>query len=407
MSNKHYDIVIVGGGMVGAALACALARLPINVAVLDAFRPVLDWPPKDYDLRVSAITRASQRFFQAIGAWEGMAERRITPYSDMHVWDATGSGQIHFDAAEIAEPNLGHIIENSVIQAALLHTMEQATNIDYLAPARLKSMHHDANSASLTLEDGSQIDTKLIVGADGARSWVRQQAGIDTLGWAYDQKGVVCTVKTENSHQSTAWQRFLPTGPLAFLPIEDRCSIVWSTTEEEANKLLQLSDEDFLARLNEALGDSPLGQVKETGKRAAFPLRLQHSKDYVQPRLALIGDAAHTIHPLAGQGVNLGLLDAAALFDVIENAVNKKQDVGRYDLLRKFERSRKSDNLLMMGSMDAFKKSFSNDNSLLSMGRNLGLSLTNALPPLKNEIIRHAMGLKGELPRLSRPSVVA
>lgn len=400
----EYDITIVGGGMVGAAIACALAPLNLRIAVLDAFVASTQWQPdEEFDLRVSALTRASQRFLNTIGAWEGMTARRIYPYRDMHVWDATGDGNIHFDCAELAEPDLGHIIENKVIQATLVERMQQFDNIHYLAPVKAVKLETSPQQACLTLEDGRQIISKLIVGADGARSWVRQTVGIETSGWPYGQKAVVCVVTTEHSHQNTCWQRFLPTGPLAFLPMEgNRSSIVWSTTHEEADELLQLDESEFMARMSEALGDSPLGKVITTSKRAAFPLRLQHSHEYVRERIALAGDAAHAIHPLAGQGVNLGFLDAAALVELIRDRLEKGRDFGRYSNLRKYERARKSDNLLMMSSMDGFKRLFSNDNRLASLSRNLGLDLADRLTPLKNEIIQHAMGLKGDLPPLSR-----
>jgi 2-octaprenylphenol hydroxylase len=321
----------------------------------------------------------------------------------MHVWDATGDGNIHFDCAELAVPSLGHIIENHVIQSTLVERMQGFNNISYLAPVKAASLRVSSERAELQLEDGRQLNSKLIVGADGARSWVRETLGINTNGWAYGQKGVVCTVSTEHSHQDTCWQRFLPTGPLAFLPMTDNhSSIVWSTTEEQADELLQLDDESFMTRMTEALGDSPLGKVISTSRRAAFPLRRQHSEEYVRDRVVLVGDAAHTIHPLAGQGVNLGLLDAAALAETIGERLKKGRDIGRYSNLRKYERARKSDNLLMMASMDGFKRLFSNDNRLASVSRNLGLDITDRVIPLKHEIIHHAMGLKGDLPPLAR-----
>ena len=402
MSNKQYDVLIIGGGMVGAALACGLGDSQLSVAVIEAREPDLNWPPSEYDIRVSAITRASQRIFENIGAWEGMQKRRVSAYRDMHVWDATGPGVIHFDAAELGEPDLGHIIENSVIQAALVERLKEFSNIDYLCPQSLAGFEWADDGVTVTTATGESMFAGLLVGADGGRSWVREQAGIGVKGWAYDQTAVVCTVETETPHQQTCWQRFMPTGPVAFLPLDDgSSSIVWSTSPEQAEALTAMSETDFCQQLGEAL-DGHLGQVTRVGKRGAFPLRLQHAEQYVRPRLALVGDAAHTIHPLAGQGVNLGLADAATLVQVIQDAVSAREDLGSYAVLRRYERWRKADNLTMLASMDGFKRLFSNDRLPLRWLRNLGLSITNALPPIKNNIIRYAMGLSGTLPRLAR-----
>ncbi|MDH5359918.1 MAG: UbiH/UbiF/VisC/COQ6 family ubiquinone biosynthesis hydroxylase [Gammaproteobacteria bacterium] len=406
MNNKQYDVLIVGGGMVGAALACGLAQnehgRPLSVAVVEAREPDLRWPPADYDIRVSAITRASQRIFENIGAWKGMVRRRVSPYRDMHVWDATGSGVIHFDAAELGEPDLGHIIENSVIQAALVEHLQQFTNIDYLCPLQLSTVEWTDEGVTITTASGEQLNARLLVGADGGRSWVREQAGIQVKGWAYDQTAVVCTVSTEKSHQLTAWQRFMPTGPVAFLPLDDgSSSIVWSTSPQQAEALLTMDEGEFCTQLGRAL-DGRLGQVTHVGQRGAFPLRLQHASEYVRPGLALVGDAAHSIHPLAGQGVNLGLADAATLVQIIQDALVAKEDFGSLAVLRRYERWRKADNLTMLASMDGFKRLFSNNRLPLRWLRNLGLSLTNALAPVKNNIIRFAMGLNGTLPRLAK-----
>jgi len=401
-SQTQYDLIIVGGGMVGAGLACALGGGTLRVAVVESREPELAWPPVDYDIRVSAITRASQRFFENVGAWKGLQQRRVHAYSDMHVWDATGSGVIHFDSADIGEPDLGHIIENSVIQAALVERLQQFDNIDFLCPVQLESVYWDEQTASVTTTAGATLSARLLVGADGARSWVRQQAGIGVKGWSYDQSAVVCTVQTEGPHQDTCWQRFMPTGPLAFLPMADNhSSIVWSTSPEQAQSLLALEEGDFCRVLGDGL-ENRLGKVVSVGQRGAFPLRLQHAEQYVKPRLALVGDAAHTIHPLAGQGVNLGLADAATLAELLLEAAASHQDIGALPLLRRYERWRKADNLTMMAAMDGFKHLFGNDRLPLRWVRNLGLNLANGLLPLKNLLIRYAMGLSGTVPGLSR-----
>ena len=246
-----YDIVISGGGMVGAALACALGGSSLRVALLESAPLERIRPSNEIDLRVSAITRASQRIFNAVGAWEGITAWRVSPFRDMRVWDAAGGGRIHFDSAGIGEPLLGWIIENRVIQHALLTRTQSFDNVDFLCPAALSLIGRRTHELHLQLKDGREFYSRLLVGADGANSRVRQWAGIDTVGWGYGQKALVCTVRTALSHEETAWQRFLPTGPLAFLPLHDgRCSIVWSTTPEQAGHLLEL-DEDAFGRARE------------------------------------------------------------------------------------------------------------------------------------------------------------
>ena len=307
--SKHYDIIIVGGGMVGATLACGLAEEAENlkIAVIDAIEPK-GWDINSYDMRVSAITRASQTLFRNIGVWEKIVEQRVSPYHDMFVWDEGGKGKLHFDSADMGEADLGHIIENRVIVKALYLRMQEFPQIELHCPAKLESIEFNQNEASLILEDKTELSASLVVAADGTRSWVRQQADIAVKGWDFDQAALVTTVKTEKYHQDTAWQRFLNTGPLAFLPLtEGYSSIVWSTSPEEAKRLTDLSEAEFAVELEQAF-ESKLGKVESVANRAVFPLRLFETLHYVKPRLALVGDAAHTIHSLAGQGVNLGLI---------------------------------------------------------------------------------------------------
>ncbi len=398
-----YDLIIVGGGMVGSALACALDDADLKIALLEGAASERIRPTEDLDIRVSAINRASQRVFAAVGAWDGMTAWRVSPFRDMRVWDAGGSGQIHFDSASLGEPLLGWIIENRVIQFALLERARQLPGVELLCPAALETAHpQDGSIWRITLNDGREFTTRLLVGADGAQSKVRQLAGIDTGGWEYDQKAVVANVRTAEPHRETAWQRFLPTGPLAFLPLHDgRCSIVWSTSPERADSLLALDEHDFAHALGEAL-EWRLGPIIQVGVRGAFPLRLQHARGYVKPGLALIGDAAHVVHPLAGQGVNLGLLDAATLAEVIADAVAEQREIGSLKVLRRYERWRKGDNLVMLGVMDGFKRLFGASLPPVPLLRNIGLKLTDAAGPLKNLIARRAMGLEGDLPRLAR-----
>ncbi len=400
--THDFDLLIVGGGMVGASLACALGDTPLRIGVVESHTAQSEWPSDSYDIRVSAITRATENVFRLIGAWDGMEQRRVTPYGAMDVWDATGSGSIGFDCADLGEPNLGYIIENRVILAALLERMAQFDNIELLCPAQVAELQRDEVSATLTLADGSSYSAALIVGADGANSWVREQAGITTTGWPYEQTAVVATIKTAKHHHGVAYQRFMPEGPLAFLPMPNGLSsIVWSTTPERAAELVELDEASFLAELQLAFGDK-LGAMESTGPRGAFPLLLRHANRYSDERLVLVGNAAHAIHPLAGQGLNLGVSDIAALAELLLDAKNNKQDVGEFALLRRYERWRKADNVTVMAAMDGFKRLFSNDSAPLSLLRNIGLTIADNAGPAKKLMMRRALGLSGDLPRLSR-----
>ena len=395
------DLIIVGGGMVGAALGCALGEAGFSVTVLERREPQRVWPDDEVDLRVSALTRASQRILENLGAWERMAELRISPYTDMEVWDAAGSGRIHFSAAEIGEPNLGHIVENRVTQLALWERLEKLPNVSLRFPAGVSQLLLEQGPA-LRLADGELMRAGLIVAADGRDSQIRAMAGIGTKGWDYDQHAIVATVSPELHHGFTARQRFMKTGPLAFLPIDDgRCSIVWSTSPEQAGELMALDEEAFCAALTQA-SERMLGEVTAVGPRGVFPLRLGHAETYIKPGLALIGDAAHAIHPLAGQGVNLGFLDAAALAETLIEARKAGREIGSQSTLRRYERARKGGNMAMLAAMDAFKRTFSNEILPLRLARNLGLSLADNAGPLKGMLVRRALGLSGELPALAR-----
>jgi len=401
-NQQQFDIIINGGGMVGLLLANALAMHKLSIAIIETGTRQPAWNKDQFDLRVSAITRASQQIFTTLGIWQDMATMRISPFREMHVWDSTGDGVIHFDSAEIGQDCLGHIIENSVIQLALYQHLQSFDNVYWFQPASPSELQLNGERVVLTLDDEANIAAKLLVGADGGQSWVRKQADIAVRATDYKQNAVVATVKTQLFHQETAWQRFMPTGPLAFLPLTDGySSIVWSTTPAHADELLEMDDGSFKQALAEGF-DYKLGEIIETSARAKFPLRGQHAKNYVKERLVLIGDAAHTIHPLAGQGVNLGFADAATLAEVLVDAVRAKQDIGSLKTLRRYERWRKGDNLAMLTAMTGFKTLFGNNNVALKSLRNTGLNIANNLLPVKNTIIRHAMGLDGDLPKLAR-----
>lgn len=403
-TQKQCDLLIVGGGMVGTALAAALRGSDIQTVLLEGLEPTA-WTADEYDLRVSAITRASERILQSVGAWQGITQRRVSPFSDMQVWDAGGDGSIHFDSADIGEPYLGHIIENSAIVDALREVVTapgQADNIECIEGLRFTGYTQTDDHLNVSLDDGSVIECSLLIGADGRQSPVRDAAGIAVQGQPYGQHALVATVSTALDHQHTAWQRFLPDGPLAFLPLADgRCSIVWTTTPEQAAELVELEDKVFCERLGAAFAHR-LGDITATSERACYPLIQQHAQSYTADHVALVGDAAHAIHPLAGQGVNLGFLDAASLAEILLQTVQHKRPIWDPQALARYQRWRKGDNLTMMWSMTAFKQLFGSQMTPLRLLRNMGLSMVDRAGPVKQDIIRHAMGLSGDLPRLAR-----
>lgn len=398
----HVDVAIIGGGMVGAALGCACADRGLSVAVLDGQPPQREWPAGQVDLRVSALSRASQRLLERIGVWPRMLELGVSPYREMVVWDAVGGAEIHFDAAELGEPDLGHIVENRVTRLALWERLEALGQVQLLCPASLSQLETDGAPAQLRLADARRLSADLVVGADGRASFVREALGIQTETLDYAQRAIVANVEVAHWHRETAWQRFLPTGPLAFLPLADgRCSIVWSADECRAEQLLALDDAGFINELEVAFAKR-LGPILGVGPRAAFPLRRHHARDYIRPGAALVGDAAHSIHPLAGQGVNLGFLDVAALVDALDHARSHRRSLGGMHSLRRYERARRSDNATMVAAMDGFKRVFGNRNPVFVGARNLGLAAAEHLPGVKALFIRQALGLGTDLPTLAR-----
>jgi len=408
-TRRHdFDVMIVGGGMVGAALAALLARDERlgrwRVAIVE---PVQARAPDDdtVDLRVSAISRASERILRSVDAWDALA-RHACPYSEMIVWDAASRSDardaLRFTAAETGEPDLGHIVENLRLQWALLESRwaRSATTLR----GGLESLEFDEDAARLMLDDGRHFSCALVVGADGGRSRTRELAGIGRAGWSYEQSAVVAHLRTERPHRHTAWQRFLPDGPLAFLPLSDgRVSLVWSTSTSITDEL-QAADRDAFGRRVTEASDRVLGAVRLDSGRAALPLAMWHSREYVRPRLALVGDAAHTIHPLAGQGVNLGFLDAACLVEVLGDAVEAGADpFGRREL-RRYERWRRSENALMLGATDTLNRLFGEKSVAVAAARRLGLTIVAGQPLLRRALVQRALGLAGDLPELvTRP----
>jgi 2-octaprenylphenol hydroxylase len=389
--TKNYDVIIIGGGIVGLTFACSLPA-KLRVAVLESKPSNAKFTDK-YDLRVSAINHDSQHNFANIHVWDAMQKMRVSPFRGMQVWDTSGQGSIEFDCLQIAAPCLGYIIENRVMQQAL-HECIKKIGVDYISPAQPQALQLQENNIVLKLEDGSQLTSELIVGADGANSWVREQSAIDINTWPYQHNAIVTTIKTELPHQQIARQWFLADGILALLPLQEKnhCSIVWSTTPEQALRLQRLSELEFNAALTVASARC-LGELQKLDALQIFPLQMRHAKHYVKQRVALIGDAAHTIHPLAGQGVNLGLLDAAKLAEVVAAAAEKNRDIGALDTLRRYERARKGHNLLMIGLMEVFKRSCSTQQSFIVNARTTGFNLVNKSNLLKNFFMRQASGL--------------
>ncbi|CAH0154917.1 2-octaprenylphenol hydroxylase [Pseudomonas sp. Bi70] len=403
------DLIIVGAGMVGSALALALREQGLECLVLDGGPMTVE--PFDasagYEPRVSALSMASQRILERLGAWPGVLARRSCPYSEMHVWDGSGTGNIHFSAGSVHALTLGHIVENRVVQDALVERLH-ASGVGLLADARLERMRHSGDDWLLTLADGRELRTPLVIAADGANSAVRRLAGCETREWDYLHHAIVTSVRCAEAHQATAWQRFTDEGPLAFLPLGERdgehwCSIVWSTTPDHATGLMALDDQAFSTALGQAF-EHRLGQVLHVDRRLCIPLRQRHAKRYVEPGLALIGDAAHTIHPLAGQGVNLGFLDAAVLAEVLAQAAARGERLADERVLSRYERRRMPHNLAMMAAMEGFQRLFQSDSLTLRLARNAGLDLVNGLEDAKALFVRQALGLSGDLPDLARVS---
>ncbi len=399
----NVDVCIVGGGMVGVVQALALGLAGVKVVVVEANASPAAMP-EPYALRVSALTRASQRILEALGVWVEIPAERLSPYAKMQVWDAGGFGKIGFDAAEIGQPNLGHIVENGV----LLHTLERRAEaceaIRWVRGETVDAVEFTKAGVKIRLS-GERIQADLVIGADGALSRVRELVGIDVSRKSYDQRAVVANVRTEHPHAQTARQLFLRSGPLAFLPLPEphANAVVWSTDPDHAAHLLKLSPVEFCTELGCAF-DHRLGMLESSSETRAFALQRIHALEYTRPHLALVGDAAHVVHPLAGQGVNLGLLDAAALAEQLLEGRAKGRGLGGRVALRRYERWRKGHNRLTQSAMDGFRWLFGQTTPPLRFARSIGLSVADRTPMLKHQLMVRAMGLAGDMPRLARTS---
>ena len=428
---QKFDLLIVGGGMVGLTLALAVRQQSeLSVAIVDN-APVgelngelSETLSEEPEVRVSAINAASQQMFSNLNVWQDIIDQRAQPYHDMHIWDKAGYGQLDFSLNDVNLSSVGHgpeqlgfIIENKVIRNALWHKAAQDSGIEFFTENKLQQLNPSDNEVFATFEPNSNnsqpmpIVAKLVVGADGANSWVRKQMNVPLTFRDYDHHSIVATVKCQQGHQNTAWQVFLETGPLALLPLyqEDLCSIVWSTSPEEATRLSALSVADFSKEIT-AASDGKLGKVTLVSERFTHPLTMRFAQEFVKGRMVLVGDAAHTIHPLAGQGVNLGLLDAAALSQTISKQLNQTKNDGGVDnnhwysdkSLQQFARWRKSEAAEMIAAMEAIKQTFTPQQSAIKLLRGLGMSLLNKFAPAKALMINQALGFKSNLPELSK-----
>jgi len=386
------DVAVVGGGMVGAAAALALARAGFATALLEARAPQPWHAADEVDLRVVGLAPSSIALLDNLGVWTSIRESRSGPYAHMRVWDAESGATIDFDAAAEGRDLLGHIVENNLVQWTLWQALE-AAGVRRLCPAEVRGLDLREDRVTLDLADGEGLSARLVVAADGATSPLRALAGIAVQGRDYAQRAVVAHVATERPHERTAWQRFLPAGPLALLPLADgRSSIVWSLPETEAQRVLALDDAAFMRELGVA-SDFRLGRIVSTTKRAAFPLRLQLADTYQAERLVLLGDAAHAVHPLAGQGVNLGLRDVAELRDVLVAARDADRDFAAAHVLRRYARRRRSADTLDARGFDALARIYAWQAPALIAVRGLGVRLLDRLAPIKRRLAEHAAGL--------------
>lgn len=399
------DILIVGGGLNGSVLALALARGGHTVTVIDALAEDRRRTP-GFDGRSYAIALGSRRLLEGIGLWSTLADE-AQPIHEIKVTDGhAGQGPspffMHFDSAEIEEGPMGHMVEDRHLRRALLDAMNATDGITHLAGQRVLEQSVTPNGISVTLGDTSVLTGRLLVGADGRASGTARRAGIKRTGWEYGQTALVCAISHERPHQGIAHQFFMPSGPLAILPLKgNRSSIVWTETETQAAAINAMGDADYLAILQPRFGNF-LGEIELAGDRFTYPLNLSLANNLVAERVALVGDAGHGVHPIAGQGLNAGLRDIAALAEVLTDARRRGEDFGAAGVLDRYETWRRFDNTSLALATDSFNRLFSNDNPLLRTGRDIGMGLIGALPRLRRGFIREAAGLTGELPRLMK-----
>jgi 2-octaprenyl-6-methoxyphenol hydroxylase len=406
---KQTDVIVSGGGMVGLTLALALAQGGLKILVVDALPPEKMVAP-EFDGRVSALAYAAVRMMRALNVWPHL-QARAQPIGEILVSDGaigrTASPfSLHFDAQEVGADSLGHIAENRHIRAALQAAVAAETNITSIAPASVCGLTVEAGRVVARLSDGQEYEAALAVAADGRDSLLRGQMGIGVIGWSYPQTGIVATVHHARPHNGVAYEHFLPSGPFAILPMTgDRSSLVWTEAKAKTPGMLALDDESFDAEMAKRFG-THLGQTKVVGARWSYPLNFHLARDFVRPRFALAGDCAHGIHPIAGQGLNLGLKDAAALAETVLDAARLGRDIGALDVLKRYERWRRFDSFALAASTDALNRLFSNDIAPLRQLRDLGLGIVDAIGPARRFFMRHAGGDIGKLPKLMKGEAV-
>ena len=394
------EVLVVGGGMVGLSLGCALAGAGIETVVVDRADPAA-LVDAGFDGRVSAVAHGSQQTLAAIGLWDGLAAD-AEPILEIRVTDGDSPLFLHYDHRDLSDAPFGYIVENRHIRQALFAAAARLDRLHLVAPCGLCALARGAVRAEAMLDDGLRLRARLAVAADGRDSALRREARIPVTAWRYGQTGIVCTVAHERPHRGIAHERFLPAGPFAILPMTGgRSSLVWTERADLAPDILALDDAGFADEMARRFGDF-LGRLEVMGPRWDYPLALLHAARYTDSRLALVGDAAHAIHPIAGQGLNLGLRDVAALAEVLVDARRLGLDIGATDVLARYARWRRFDNTVLMSVTDGLNRLFSNDIAPLRMARGLGLAAVNRAPPLKRLFMRHAMGLVGDLPRLAR-----
>jgi 2-octaprenyl-6-methoxyphenol hydroxylase len=403
-STIEVEALIVGGGLVGMTLASALAGAGLPVAVVDRIDPAATVAP-EFDGRATAIAHASARVLQGVGLWQGVA-----PYAsaidDIRVSDGDSLLFLHYDHREIGDEALGHIIENRYLRQAMIDRVRSLDALEFLAPMEIVETTRASDGVVAELADGRRIRARLLLACDGRNSSIREAAGIGVTRLPYNQTSIVCAVFHDRPHNNIAHERFLPGGPFAILPMQDadgrhRSAIVWSDRDELVPALMALDEAAFVAEMAPHFGDI-LGSLELAGPRWSHPLSLSHAQSYVAQRLALVGDAAHAIHPIAGQGLNMGIRDIAALAEVIIDARRLGRDIGAPDILAEYERWRRFDNMVLAVVTDVITRIFSNDVAPLRVARSLGLGAVNAIAPLRRNLMRHAMGTVGDLPRLVR-----
>ena len=405
MMNKHCsdlscDVLINGAGLVGSICALSLAQNGLDVLILD--QRSSDPPTEPEPIRVSALNIASQNILTALGVWNRLSREVKTPFENIEVWDASGNGHLKFEAASVGLEHLGHIVSNSGICATLHQVINEHPNTSIIWSDAITGCATSEDKITVVTENSRTINSQLLVGSDGAKSNTRRLANIDHEAASYQQLAIIASVTTSKPHDSCARQRFLETGPLAFLPISNhQCSIVWSADLEEANRLLTLSDAAFSEALAAAF-NYELGSIASVSLRKSFPLARQHAKRYIGDRIALIGDAAHTVHPLAGLGANQGISDAAALSQIINARHSDNRDFSTRSVLRRYERWRRSENAFLIDTIDSLQKCFGIKNPVVSQARTAGLNLTARSEILKRKLVHHAIGFGGQTPRLAQ-----